>query len=143
MPGRVTGTQFGIFRDEIVRFDPDLGKFEHYAFALDVWAGRVQEEADELGKTLVEAWTAGHPALGRNERLQPKEPLSIALTDPEYRVVQDIELMRRYGPLVSGNHGREGSSHRGPRLVVGRGGGASMIRLLSCERRPRGRGRAA
>lgn len=92
----VTGTQFGIYRDEIVRFDPDRGTHEHYAFALDVWAGRVIEEADALGRTLLETWRADHPAPGRNERLQPRVPPSIATEDPEYRVVADIELMRRF-----------------------------------------------
>ncbi len=92
----VTGTQFGIYRDEIVRFDPDRGMYEHYAFSLDAWADRVVKEADALGRALVQSWNAEHPTLGRNERLQPRVPASIATEDPEYRVTQDIELMRRW-----------------------------------------------
>jgi hypothetical protein len=105
----VTGRQFAAYRDEIVSFDPEQGAFEHFAFRLEVWAERVLDDPDDVGMSLLEEWEATHPPLGRNERLQPRVPFMLSVdeeTPPEFRVIQDIELMRRYARLYRETSGR-------------------------------------
>lgn len=96
----ILGHQFGLLRDEVVRFEPETGVFEHFAFTLDRWAERLLEDPDEVGRSLVRAWEADHKPLQVNERLQPEIPFILSESeDVAFRVTEDLELMRKYARL--------------------------------------------
>lgn len=97
----IHGHAFGLYRDAVVRFDPERGTFEHYAFKLETWAARVLEERDELGGPALDAWRdAGKPELASNEKLQPSLPRLVAADLPiEHTKRTDEDLMRRYARL--------------------------------------------
>ncbi|MEM6297005.1 MAG: hypothetical protein AAGA54_37415 [Myxococcota bacterium] len=97
----IVGHQFGLYRDEVVRFDPERGTFEHYAFKIERWAQRVLEERTELGEALVEGWVeAGNPALETTQKLQPSRPAVLAGEDVVTHALRDdVDLMTRYARL--------------------------------------------
>ena len=97
----IHGHAFGLYRDAIVRFDPERGTFEHYAFKLETWAARVLEERDTLGGQALDAWNAsGNPELASNEKLQPSIPNLVHDGEPRDHLKRtDEDLMRRYGRL--------------------------------------------
>ncbi len=97
----VFGRQFGLHKDEIVRFDPETGDLEHLSFTLERWAEMVVADPDALGGDALTAWLAEHPPLGVNDRLQPNVPRILQTDDTrvEYRVVEDLELMHLYARL--------------------------------------------
>lgn len=95
------GHGFALYRDTVVRFNPERGTFEHYAFKLEAWAARVLKERDTLGVPELEAWNAaGNPELSTYDRLQPSLPRLAASGAPlEYIKRTDRDLMRRYARL--------------------------------------------
>lgn len=106
----VMGGQFALHKDEVVAFDPVTGLWEHVGFGLDRWAEHVLDAlADEVAT--VAMWGAEHGTLLPSQRLQRRgvpqleEPELAAeglddLQDPtELRVIDDLELMRRYARL--------------------------------------------
>ncbi len=97
----VFGHGFALHRDAVVRFDPERGTVEHYAFKLERWAQRVLQERDALGATALAAWhEAGNPQLGTTDKLQPSRPRLVGGDDPvTYEKRSDHDLMRRYGRL--------------------------------------------
>ncbi len=97
----IFGHQFGLYRDEVVRFDPERGTFEHSAFKLERWAARMLEERSALGEPQLEAWLAqGNPALETTQKLQPSRPAILPDGEPvTYQVRDDIDLMLRYARL--------------------------------------------
>lgn len=97
----IFGHGFAMYRDAVVRFDPERGVFEHYAFKLEAWAARVLDEKDSFGVPELTAWReAGNSDLGTTDKLQPSTPRLIALGDPvEYVKRSDQDLMLRYARL--------------------------------------------
>jgi len=99
----VMGSQFALHKDEVVAFDPITGLWEHVGFGLDRWADHVlalsaDEGSTALGAAAVSAWVAEHGSLLPSQRLQPRVPAPWR-DEPELRVVDDLELMRRYARL--------------------------------------------
>ncbi len=102
----IHGRQFALHRDEIVLFDPETGDFTHYAHTLDEWAGNAVADPDALGAARIRAWETGHAPLRVEERLQPALPACMGGLDgatadiaDDFRVLGDVELMRRYARL--------------------------------------------
>lgn len=97
----IFGHGFAMYRDAIVRFDPERGAFEHYAFKLEAWAARVLDEQDSFGVPEINAWReGGNNDLATTDKLQPSLPRLVALGDPvEYVKRSDEDLMRRYARL--------------------------------------------
>ncbi len=97
----IVGHQFGLYRDEIVRFNPERGTFEHYAFKLERWAQRVLGERIELGEAVVEGWVeVGNPALETTQKLQPSHPALLERDDVVTHTLRDdVDLMTRYARL--------------------------------------------
>lgn len=97
----IFGHGFALYRDAIVRFDPEHGTFEHYAFKLEAWAARVLEDKDSLGVPELTAWRdADNHDLSTTDKLQPSLPRLVALGEPvEYVKRSDEDLMRRYARL--------------------------------------------
>ena len=102
----VMGGQFALHKDEVVAFDPITGLWEHVGFGLDRWAEHVLDHASELGADALSGWVAEHGTLLPSQRLQPKvlpqfqdlDELELGL-EPELRVIDDLELMRRFARL--------------------------------------------
>jgi len=102
----VMGDLFALHKDEVVSFDPITGLWEHVGFGLDRWAERVLEDPSVLGANALATWVAEHGSLMPSQRLQPKvlpqfqdlADLELGL-EPELRVIEDLELMRRYARL--------------------------------------------
>jgi hypothetical protein len=104
----VMGRQFALHKDEVVSFDPVTGIWEHVGFGLDRWAEQVLDDPSALGSTALAIWTAEHGTLLPSQRLQTKllpqfqgegvDALELEL-DPELRVIDDLELMRRFARL--------------------------------------------
>jgi hypothetical protein len=101
----VMGRQFALHKDEVVAFDPVTGLWDHVGFGLDRWAENVVDalalEAATLG-----AWVAEHGTLLPSQRLQLRvlpewheESLDDLDVEPELRVIDDLELMRRFARL--------------------------------------------
>lgn len=104
----ILGHQFGLHRDEVVRFDPETGQFEHHAFTLERWAQRVLEDPDDVGRSIVRAWEADHKPLQTTDRLQPEVPFILAESkDVAFRVIEDLELMKKYARLYRETQGIE------------------------------------
>lgn len=97
----IFGHCFALYRDGIVRFNPERGTYEHYAFKLEAWAARVLDEKNSFGIPQIEAWRAsGKPELATYDKLQPSTPRLAALGGPvEYTKRTDRDLMRRYAKL--------------------------------------------
>lgn len=104
----VMGRQFALHKDEVVSFDPVTGLWDHVGFGLDRWAEHVLEDPSALGADLLAIWVAEHGTLLPSQRLQRKvllefqEEGSVDLDlelEPELRVVDDLELMRRFARL--------------------------------------------
>jgi hypothetical protein len=96
----VVGRQFALHKDEIVTFDPETGVYETFATDLDGWAARVVADPDDIGAMRAEEFADEHGALLPHERLQPSVPFTLADGNPvEFRRMEDVELMRRYGRL--------------------------------------------
>lgn len=97
----IFGHCFALYRDGIVRFNPERGTYEHYAFKLEAWAARVLEEKNSFGIPQIEAWRAsGKPELATYDKLQPSTPRLAAIGGPvEYTKRTDRDLMRRYAKL--------------------------------------------
>jgi hypothetical protein len=97
----IFGHCFALYRDGIVRFNPERGTYEHYAFKLEAWAARVLEEKNSFGIPQIEAWrAAGKPELATYDKLQPSTPRLAAVGGPvEYTKRTDRDLMRRYAKL--------------------------------------------
>ena len=95
----VFGWGFALLRDTIVRFNPERGTYEHYAFKLEAWAARVLKERDTLGVPEVREWNeAGKPELRTFDRLQPSVP-RLAGTPTAFLQRTDRDLMSRYARL--------------------------------------------
>jgi hypothetical protein len=98
----VMGGQFALHKDEIVAFDAITGTWEHVAFELDRWAEHVSENSQALGSDVLAAWVAEHGPLSPSQRLQPRVPArwrEDGDDEPQVRVIEDLELMRRYARL--------------------------------------------
>ncbi|MGH1341111.1 MAG: hypothetical protein ACRBN8_06140 [Nannocystales bacterium] len=97
----VFGHGFAMYRDAIVRFDPERGTFEHYAFKLEAWASRLLDEKDAFGRPELVAWReAGKDDLGTTDKLQPSRPRIVALGEAvDYVKRSDEDVMRRYARL--------------------------------------------
>ncbi len=108
----IFGYGFAMYRDAIVRFDPEHGTFEHYAFKLEAWAARVLDDKDSLGVPELTAWReASSSELRTTDKLQPSSPRRVALADPvDYVRRTDEDLMRRYGRLFRELAAAEGSA---------------------------------
>lgn len=107
----VMGQQFALHKDEVVRFEPTTGQWEHVGFDLDRWAEHVLDDPSALGADLVAQWVAEHGALLPSQRLQPRLPPRWQDAEgepPELRVLDDLELMQRYARLF-----RETREHPG------------------------------
>jgi hypothetical protein len=102
----VMGGQFALHKDEVVAFDPITGLWDHMGFGLDRWAERVLDDPSSLGADALSGWVAEHGPLLPSQRLQPRvlpqfqdlAELELGL-DPELRVIEDLELMRRFARL--------------------------------------------
>ncbi|MCH9683823.1 MAG: hypothetical protein K0V04_20495 [Deltaproteobacteria bacterium] len=95
------GQQFGMYRDEVVAFDAISGSWTHVAFGLERWAEHVLQP-DAVGRAKVVAWQAEHEPLSITQRLQPRVPpdfVEAVDTEPEYRILDATELMRRLARL--------------------------------------------
>jgi hypothetical protein len=96
----ILGRQFALYKDEVVVFEPETGKFDHFAFRLEVWAERLVDDPDAWGRQRVRDWQEDHPPLGHVDRLQPYRPRTFADGEPEkWRVIPDLELMKLYARL--------------------------------------------
>jgi hypothetical protein len=102
----VMGRQFALHKDEVVAFDPVTGLSEHVGFGLDRWAEQLLDDPSALGADALAAWVAEHGTLLPSQRLQPRvlphfqaDDLDELERPPELRVIDDIELMRRYARL--------------------------------------------
>lgn len=100
----VMGAQFALHKDEVVSFDPVTGLWDHVGFGLDRWAEHVLADPASLGADAVAAWVAEHGSLLPSQRLQPRalpqfHEEGAEATEPELRVIDDLELMRRYARL--------------------------------------------
>lgn len=102
----IHGRQFALHRDEIVHFDPETGEITHHAASLDEWAAKLAADPDAIGAGRLAAWHEGHPTLRVEERLQPSLPAYMGGIDgaigdisDDFRVLVDVELMKRYGRL--------------------------------------------
>lgn len=97
----IFGHQFALYRDEVVRFDPERGEFEHFAFKLERWASRVIEERIKLGALeLLAREKLCKPALETTQKLQPNAPRIRPGTESlRYIVRSDVDLMTRYARL--------------------------------------------
>ncbi len=96
----VIGRQFGLYKDEVVLFEPETGKFEHFAFRLEVWAEKLVDDPDAYGRARVQEWELMHPELGHTDRLQPYRPRTFSDGEPEkWRVLPDLDLMKMYARL--------------------------------------------
>ena len=104
----VLGRQFGLLKDEVVLFEPETGGFEHFAFALEVWAEKLVDDPNAFGEERVKMWQLDHPELGHIDRLQPRRPRKFAPGEPdEWRVLPDLDLMKRYAELYKKTHEAE------------------------------------
>lgn len=102
----VMGRQYALHKDEVVVFDPVTGLWEHVGFGLDRWAEHVLEDPSALGADAIAAWVAEHGSILPSQRLQPRvlpqwqeEGVDELEAAPELRVIDDLELMRRYARL--------------------------------------------
>ncbi|MCX4247029.1 hypothetical protein [Paraliomyxa miuraensis] len=99
----VLGLQFGLHKDSVVAFDPASGQTEHVAFGLERWAAYVLEDSmSVLGSEVLAEWVAEHGSLPTGKRLQPRLPArwqEESLDDPQWRTIDDVELMRRFARL--------------------------------------------
>lgn len=94
------GRQFGLYKDEILAFDPITGQTEHVAFGLDRWAEFVLDQPDVLRDAEFAAWVELNAPLSTEQRLQPRVPPGFGSDDlPEWRPLADVDLMRRYARL--------------------------------------------
>lgn len=93
----IGGRQFGLYRDEVVTFEPRTGAFEHCAFRLEAWAERMVDERDALGAARLATWAAEHGALASTDRLQTRDPAAHPADEgAEVRALDDLELMLRF-----------------------------------------------
>ncbi len=89
------GRQFGLYKDEVMSFEPRRGTTEHCGFSLERWAEHVLGDPEVLGAGRLAKWEAAHGALGMGDRLQPRDPmLAWEDDDGELRRTSDLELMR-------------------------------------------------
>ena len=98
----VLGRQYALHKDEVVAFDAVTGTWEHVGFGLDRWAEHVLDDPAALGADALAEWVAEHGTLLPSQRLQPRVLPQWQEDDagaPELRVIDDIELMRRYARL--------------------------------------------
>ena len=96
----VIGRQFGLYKDEIVLFEPETGKFDHFAFRLEVWAEKLVDDPDAYGLARKTDWELMNPELAHTDRLQPYRPRTYSDGEPErWRVLPDLELMKMYARL--------------------------------------------
>ncbi len=98
----IMGVQFALHKDEVVAFDPITGQWDHLAFGLDRWAEHVLDDPAALGRERLAAWVADHERPSPSQRLQPRVPDPWHDEDagePELRLIDDLELMRRYARL--------------------------------------------
>jgi hypothetical protein len=100
----VMGAQFALHKDEVVAFDPVTGLWAHVGFGLDRWAEHVLADPAALGAEAVATWVAEHGALLPSQRLQPRvlpqfEDAEADEATPALRVIDDLELMRRFARL--------------------------------------------
>lgn len=100
----VLGRQYALHKDEVVAFDPVSGLWEHVGFGLDRWAEQLLDDPAALGADVLAAWEAEHGALLPSQRLQLRVPPrfqdeALGPDEPEVRVIDDLELMRRYARL--------------------------------------------
>jgi|SRR5690606_76466 len=99
----VLGRQFGLHKDSVVAFDPVTGRSEHVAFGLERWAAHVLDDpASTLGSEVLAEWGAEHGRLSPSQRLQSRLPerwQEESLEDPQWRTIEDVELMRRCARL--------------------------------------------
>jgi hypothetical protein len=96
----IIGRQFALHKDEVHSFDPETGTFESWASDLEGWAARILEDPDDLGESRLVEWQADHGPLGPSQRLMPSIPFMFAeATDVQWRVIEDVELMKRYARL--------------------------------------------
>jgi hypothetical protein len=98
----VMGVQFALHKDEVVELDPVTGLWQHVGFGLDRWAEHVMADPAALGADAVAAWVSEHGPLLPSQRLQPRLPpqwQEEGADAPELRVIEDLELMRRYARL--------------------------------------------
>ncbi|MCA9710576.1 MAG: hypothetical protein KDK70_32340 [Myxococcales bacterium] len=95
------GQQFGLHKDSILAFDPVTGNTEHVAFSLDRWAEHVIDRPEALGQARLAEWVEEHGPLSTTQRLQPRMPPGFDDDDAlgELRVLDDVDLMRRYSRL--------------------------------------------
>lgn len=97
------GQQFGLHKDAVVAFDPIDGSTEHLGFGLERWAAHVLEDPEAtLGWQVVAQWVAEHGPLAPSQRLQSRLPArwqEESLEDPQWRAIEDVELMRRFARL--------------------------------------------
>lgn len=98
------GHQFGLYKDEVVRFDPLDGQTEHMGFSLERWAGSLLDDPEVLGRAQVVAWTQEHGPLGSGQRLLPQTPprfLAAGQPPSAWRSVEELELMQRMARLYT------------------------------------------
>lgn len=99
----VMGRQYALHKDEVVVFDPVTGLWEHVGFGLDRWAEHVLDALSVEVET-VAAWVADHGSLLPSQRLQPRvlpqwQDEAEGVDAHDLRVIDDLELMRRYARL--------------------------------------------
>jgi hypothetical protein len=96
----ITGRQFALHKDDVHSFDPETGTSESWADSLEAWAARVLDDPDDLGASRLSDFEQAHGPLGPTQRLQPSVPFMFAeATEVQWRVLEDLELMRRYARL--------------------------------------------
>lgn len=106
----VMGRQYALHKDEVVGFDPVTGLWDHVGFGLDRWAEHVLDALSDEVATLA-MWVAEHGTLLPSQRLQRRgvpqleqpelevEGLDERPDPTELRVIDDLELMRRFARL--------------------------------------------
>lgn len=94
------GRQFGLYKDEVLAFDPVTGSTAHVAFGLERWAEHVLDEPEVLGSAALAVHVELHGPLSATQRLQPRVPPGFGDDQgADLRVLDDVDLMRRFARL--------------------------------------------
>ena len=99
----VFGVQFGIKKDGVYSFDPEIGCFEYVAPNISGWAKSILENYNFLtGYSLAHDWQVANGQLNPGERLIPKQPFVLqgAYTAENLYSLEAVATMRQRAKLA-------------------------------------------
>lgn len=103
----VLGTQFAVYQDQVVAFDPEDATHKVIGPTLADWAAWLAEDQDvNATNGLAHAWQKANGALAPNERLLPKQLIILggAVAFENLAVSDAAKAMRVRGPIAKQIH---------------------------------------